>query len=173
MIAGCHHRLRRMMTPRRSCFTQLTVNHCLRAISERDREGDSVLMETLPAPCPGRIHGCEARWFCTASRAADWYTPNAICVLQFGCTVPLYLYEKRTISGTTPVALCCMKTQQSRSQSVINRRDGVAPNGTTRCTGKTSETKLKIRARGAAPGWREGNYAGVRPDHRVAVSVNK
>jgi len=98
-------------------------------------------LKVLKSPSSvGHICSSKHSNYYSACRATVRYTPNARCVLQICCTVPVLSLEKHTYNGATQIAPAFHDMPQTINQLVISSDQAVAPDGTTRCTAKTIKT---------------------------------
>lgn len=85
----------------------------------------------------GHMSTNEHYLFCTARPSVIRYTPNARCVLQICCTVPVLSLDKHTYNGATQIAPALHDMPQTFNQLELSSGQAVAPEGTTCCTAKT------------------------------------
>jgi hypothetical protein len=88
----------------------------------------------------GHISTNKRYLFYTARPSVVRYTPNARCVLQICCTVPVLSLDKHTCNGATQIASAFHDMPQTINQLVLGSDQAVAPDGITRCTAKTIKT---------------------------------
>lgn len=93
----------------------------------------------------GHISTIEHYLFFTARPSVIGCTPNARCVLQICCTVPVLSIDKHAYNGATQIAPAFHDMPQTINQLVLGSDQAVAPDGTTRCTAKTIKT-VKLNA---------------------------